>query len=90
MSVSDVTFKLLLLCTVRVDTKHKKINTQPEVGTVSVITITLRYVFALSYNVLTLWRSVIASITYRSEHIGAVIPSYSCHSNIINQRYRHY
>ncbi len=43
----------------------------------SVIAITLHYIFALSYNVLTLWRNVIASISYRSEHIGAVINSIS-------------
>ncbi len=39
----------------------------------SVTSITLRYVFALSLNALTLLRSIIASIFYRSGHIGAVI-----------------
>jgi hypothetical protein len=34
-----------------------------EVSTLNVIAITLRYVFALSYNALTLWRNVIASIS---------------------------
>ncbi len=53
----------------------------------SVIAITLRYVFALSYNVLTLWRNLIASISYRSEHIGAVFASYSYRSKLIDQRY---
>jgi hypothetical protein len=43
----------------------------------SVIAITLRYVFALSYNALTLWRNVIATISYRPGQIGAVIASYS-------------
>ncbi len=42
----------------------------------------LRYVFALSYNVLTLWRNVIASISYRFDHIGAVIASYSNRSKL--------
>jgi hypothetical protein len=56
----------------------------------SVIAITLRYVFALSYNVLTLWRNVIAYISYRSEHVGAVIASYSYRSKLIDQRYRFY
>jgi hypothetical protein len=46
-----------------------------EFGTLSVISITLRYVFALSHDALTLLRSVIASIIYRCEHIGAVIAS---------------
>jgi hypothetical protein len=53
----------------------------------SVIAITLHYVSALSYNVLTLWRNVIASISYRSEQIGAVIASYSYCSKLMDQRY---
>jgi hypothetical protein len=61
-----------------------------EVGTSSVIAIMLCYVFALLYNVLTLWRKVIASISYRSEHIGAVIASYSYRSKPIDQCYRFY
>ncbi len=56
----------------------------------NVIAITLRYVFALSYNALTLWRNVIASISYRSEHIRDVIASYSYRSKLIDQRYRPY
>jgi hypothetical protein len=48
----------------------------------SVISITLRYVFALLLNALPLWR-VIASIIYRSRHIGAVITSYSYCSKLI-------
>jgi hypothetical protein len=56
----------------------------------NVIAITLCYVFALSYNALTLWRNVIDSISYRSEHIGAVIASYSYRSNLIDKRYRFY
>ncbi len=39
----------------------------------------------LSYNVVTLWRNVIASISYRSEHIGAIIASYSYRSKPIDQ-----
>ncbi len=38
-----------------------------------IIAITLRYIFVLSYKALTLWINVIAFISYRSEHIGAVI-----------------
>jgi hypothetical protein len=46
----------------------------------SVIAITPSYVFALSYNAITLWRKVIASLSYRSEHIGVIIAynSYRC------------
>ncbi len=55
-----------------------------------VVAITQRYVFALSYDVLTLWRNVVASISYRSEHIGALIAYDSCRSKIIDQRYRFY
>jgi hypothetical protein len=47
----------------------------------------LRYVSALLYNVLTLWRNIIASISYSSEHIGAIIASYSYRSKLIDQRY---
>jgi hypothetical protein len=45
----------------------------------------LRYVFALSHNALTLLRSVIASIIYRSGHIGAVIAYKSYYSKLIDQ-----
>jgi hypothetical protein len=55
-----------------------------EVGTLSVIAITLCYVFASSYNALTLSRNVIASISYQSEHIGAVITSYNYHLKLID------
>ncbi len=43
------------------------------VGTLNVIAITLRYVCALVYNALTLKRNFIASISYHSKHIRAVI-----------------
>jgi hypothetical protein len=56
----------------------------------SVILLTLRYVFALLHNALTLLRSVIASFTYRSGHMGAVVASYSYCSKLIDQRYRFY
>jgi hypothetical protein len=56
----------------------------------SVIAITLRYVFAFSYNVLTLRRNVVTSISYRSEHIGAIIASDTYRSKLIDQRYRFY
>ncbi len=53
----------------------------PEVGTlnVSVFSITLPYVlrYHRSQDTLTLLRSIIASIIYRSGHIGADIASYS-------------
>ncbi len=62
----------------------------PEVGTLSVIAITLRYVFALSYNVLPLWRNVIAFIRYRFKHIVAFIASHRYRSKLINQRYCFY
>jgi hypothetical protein len=54
----------------------------------SVIAIMLRYIFALSYNVVTLWRNIIGSISYRSGYIGDVIASYSYRSKLIDQRYR--
>jgi hypothetical protein len=48
----------------------------------SLIAKTPRYVFSLLYNALTLWRNVIASIGYCSEHLGAVIASYSYPLNL--------
>jgi hypothetical protein len=54
--------------------------------TLSVIAIMLHYIFALLYNALTLWRNIIA----RSEHIGAVIASYSYGSKHIHQSYCFY
>jgi hypothetical protein len=66
---------------------HAHTTLHTEIGTLSVIAITLRYIFALSYNVLTLWRKIIASISYRSEHIGAIIASYSYRSKLIDQRH---
>ncbi len=39
----------------------------------SVITITLRYVFVLSQNTLTLLGNIIASIIHSSWHIGALL-----------------
>jgi hypothetical protein len=56
----------------------------------SIIAITLRYVFSLSYNALKLKINVIAFISYRSEHIGIVIASYSYRSKLKDQRYRFY
>jgi hypothetical protein len=68
-----------------------------EVGTESVIAITLRYVFALSLLASTLGRKVIASYSYRlgfieivnascirhCDLIGIIISSYSYRSNVI-------
>jgi hypothetical protein len=56
----------------------------------SVISIILCYVFAFLYYALTLLRSMIASIIYRSGHIGAVIPSYSYCYKFIDQLYCFY
>ncbi len=65
-------------------------NSRSEVGALSVIAFTLRYDFALSHNALTLMRSVITSIIYRTGHIGAVIAFYSYCYKLTNQRYRFY
>jgi hypothetical protein len=56
----------------------------------SVVAISLRYVFALSNNSLTLLGSVIDSIIYRTRHIDAVIASYSYCSKLIDQHYCFY
>ncbi len=63
---------------------------QAEVGTLSVMAIMLSYVFALSLKALTLMRSVIASIIYRTGHIGAVIVSNSYCYKLIDQHFRLY
>jgi hypothetical protein len=55
----------------------------------SVISITLRYISALSHT-LTLLKSLITYIIYLSVHIGAVIASYSYCSKLIGQRYCFY
>jgi hypothetical protein len=44
--------------------------------------------FALSYRASTLWRNVIASIIYRSEHVGGVNASHIYRSKLIDQHYR--
>jgi hypothetical protein len=62
----------------------------PEVGTLSVLAITLRYDFALSRNAFLLSRTVIAFNIYRSVHVGPVIASYSYRSDVIDKRYRIY
>jgi hypothetical protein len=46
----------------------------------------LRYIFALSHNVLTLRRNIIASISYHSGLQGAVIASNSYRSKLIDDR----
>ncbi len=53
----------------------------------SVLAVTLFDDFALSYNGLTLWRNVIGPISYCSEHIGAVIASYSYRSKLTDQHF---
>ncbi len=54
----------------------------------SVIAITLRYDFALLHNAFIPYRKVIASNSYRSEHIEPVIAFNSYRSDVIDQRYR--
>ncbi len=56
----------------------------------SATAITLRYIFALSYNSLTPWINVITCIVYRFEHIGAIIASYSYRSRLRDQHYCFY
>jgi hypothetical protein len=46
-----------------------------DVGTISVIAITLRYIFALLHNVLYLWRIVIAFDSNRFRLLAGVIAS---------------
>ncbi len=70
--------------------KLLQLDPKSEVGTLSVTSIMLHYVFALSDNALTLWRNVIAFVSYRSEHIGAVIASKSHRSKLLNKRYCFY
>jgi hypothetical protein len=60
-----------------------------EVNTISVIAITLRYVFALLLNALYLWRIVIASDSYRYSLFAAVIASDSYCSELAGQCYHH-
>ncbi len=54
---------------------HSLAQPSPEVGTISVITITLRYIFALLHNVLYLQRIVNASDSYRCRIFAGVIAS---------------
>ncbi len=62
------------------------VKSYAEVGTLSVIAITLCYIFALLYNVLTLLSLLI--VIALSTYAGAVIASDSCRSKLIDQRYR--
>jgi hypothetical protein len=55
-----------------------------------ILAITLRYDFVLSQNAFLLSRTVIASNSYRSAHIGPVITSYSYGSDVIHKRYHIY
>ncbi len=59
-----------------------------EVGTISIIAITLNYVFALLHNALYLWRIVIASDSYCFRLFGGVIAYNSYCSELAGQRYR--
>ncbi len=65
-------------------------NINPEVGTFSIIAISLRLDFVLSQNVFLESRTVIASNSYRSVHKGPVIASYSYRSDVIDKRNRIY
>jgi hypothetical protein len=49
------------------------------------MTITLHYIFALSQNALTLWRNVIASVSYRSDIKVVIIAFYSYHYKLADQ-----
>jgi hypothetical protein len=57
-----------------------------EVGTISVIAITLRYEFALLHNALYLWRIVIASKSYRLRLFVGGIAYDSYRSELAGQR----
>jgi hypothetical protein len=59
----------------------------PDVGTISVIAITLRYIFALLHNALHLWRIIIDSDSYRFRLFAGVIASDSYCSELAVQRY---
>jgi hypothetical protein len=54
----------------------------------SIIAIMLHYDFSLSHNAFILYRIVIASNSYRSEHIGPVIASYTYRCDVIDKCYR--
>ncbi len=58
-----------------------------EVGTFSVIAITLHYNFALLYNAFILCRIVITSNSYSSENLEPIIALYSYRSDIIDKCY---
>ncbi len=58
-----------------------------EVGTISIIAIMLRYVFALLHNVLYLWRIAIASDSYRFRLFTGVIASVIYSSELAGQHY---
>jgi hypothetical protein len=53
----------------------------------ALLLITLHYIFALSHSSLTLQRNNIASIVYRSGHIGVIITSDSYCSKLTDQCY---
>jgi hypothetical protein len=57
-----------------------------EVGTISIIAITLCYVFALLHNALYLWKIVIASNSYRFRLFAGVIASESYCFELAGQR----
>jgi hypothetical protein len=59
-----------------------------DVSTISVIAITLRYVFALLHNALYLWRIVIAFDSNRFRLLAGVIASDSYRSELAGQHYR--
>jgi hypothetical protein len=59
-----------------------------EVGTISVIAITLHYIFALLHNALNLWRIVTASDSSHLRLFAGVIAFDSYCSELVGQRYR--
>ncbi len=72
-------FVTVILCYIMLGTLTRRRHLKPY----SVISITLRYVFALSHNALTLLRSVVAYICLKNRigYFGAVIASFSYSSS---------
>jgi hypothetical protein len=59
-----------------------------DVGTLSIIAKTLRYDFTLSQNAFILSRTVVASNSYHSKHIGPIITSDSYRFVLVDKCYR--
>jgi hypothetical protein len=70
--------------------KEGKERLAPDLKRYSDIAITLHYDFSLSHNALILSRIVITSNSYRSEHVGPIIASYSYRSDVTDKHYHIY